>query len=344
MLPQSTLYPRDVSNYGTERMRSLVGLISLPNTQGVLCLQAPDGNEFYIFQDGLTPSFGGVNEVMAGTVGAVGCHIGAAVTPAFPPTSMRDGLTIIGSRRLSSSLAIAASDTLSGALGMMTGFGNIGAFLYLHKTATNTWQLMIGTEAQFLADAGGTAVGTPVVGSGAIDATRATLGFERHEGRTIIGGNKGKDRHLPGVMFIESAGRGAGLAFEYGTDDETGAVTSPAVVMYFPDAVTAPAFVQPLLWLQWNAMVVVLTTSLPGATHGVPYTATLSAQSGGTSPTIWSLFAGSLPAGLALSPSGIISGTPTTAGTVAFTVSATTAQCVALGGVTSSQALSIVVA
>jgi hypothetical protein len=339
MLPASTLYPRDVSNYGTERVRSLVGLISLPNTQGVLCLQAPDGNEFYIFQDGITPSFGGVNEVMAGTVGSVGCHIGAAVTPAFPSISLRDGLTVVGSRRLSSSLAIAASDTLSGALGMMTSFGNVGAFIYLHKTATNTWQLMIGTEAQFLADAGGTAVGTPVVGSGAISPT-SNLGFDRREGRTIIGNSKGTHKHYPGVMFIESAGRGAGLAFEYGTEDLEPNV---AVVMYFPDAVTAPAFVQPTQWVQWNASVTILTTTLPGATHGVPYTATLSAQAG-TSPVVWGLSAGTLPVGLTLSPSGVISGTPTTAGTSNFTVQATTAQSVAVGTVTATQALSIVVA
>jgi hypothetical protein len=339
MLPQSILYPRDVSNYGTERVRSLVGLISLPNTQGVLCLQAPDGNEFYIFQDGITPSFGGVNEVMAGTIGAVGCHIGAAVTPAFPSISLRDGLTIMGSRRLSSSLAIAASDTLSGALGMMTGFGNVGAFLYLHKTATNTWQLMIGTEAQFLADAGGTAVGTPVVGSGVISPA-SNLGFERREGRTTIGGNKGKDRHLPGVMFIESAGRGAGLSFEYGVEDLD---VNTAVVMYFPDPIAAPLFVQPTAWVQWNASVTILTTSLPGATNVVPYTTTLSAQAG-TSPIIWALSAGTLPPGLILSVGGVISGTPTTAGTSAFTVSATTSQANAVGTVVATKALSIVVA
>jgi large repetitive protein len=114
-------------------------------------------------------------------------------------------------------------------------------------------------------------------------------------------------------------------------------------VMYFPDAATVPAFVQPTQWLQWNAGVVILTTTLPGATHGVPYTATLNAQSG-TSPVTWSLSAGTLPVGLALSAAGGISGTPTTAGTSNFTVAATTAQAAALGTVTATQALSIVVA
>lgn len=55
------------------------------------------------------------------------------------------------------------------------------------------------------------------------------------------------------------------------------------------------------------------TRSLPVATVGVPYTATLAA-SGGTSPYTFTLTSGTLPAGLSLAPStGAISGTPTAA-------------------------------
>ncbi|HSU19014.1 MAG TPA: putative Ig domain-containing protein, partial [Acidobacteriaceae bacterium] len=53
---------------------------------------------------------------------------------------------------------------------------------------------------------------------------------------------------------------------------------------------------------------------------GVGYTATLTA-SGGTSPYAWWISAGSLPAGLTLSSDGVISGTPTAAGTSNFTFS-----------------------
>jgi len=56
---------------------------------------------------------------------------------------------------------------------------------------------------------------------------------------------------------------------------------------------------------------VVATDSLPAGIAGAPYLATL-AGTGGTSPYTWSLAGGSaLPAGLSLSPSGVISGTPT---------------------------------
>lgn len=52
-----------------------------------------------------------------------------------------------------------------------------------------------------------------------------------------------------------------------------------------------------------------------------PFSATLAA-SGGVAPYSWSLVSGTLPPGLALSPAGVISGTPTATGTSTFTVKA----------------------
>jgi hypothetical protein len=72
-----------------------------------------------------------------------------------------------------------------------------------------------------------------------------------------------------------------------------------------------------------------------------PYTGLLWG-SGGTAPYTWTVTAGALPAGLSLDPdTGIITGTPTGAGTTAFTVTATDAGSPAE---TASEAVSITIA
>ena len=86
----------------------------------------------------------------------------------------------------------------------------------------------------------------------------------------------------------------------------------------------------------------ITTTSLPGGTVGQPYSQSVTAT-GGTTPYSWSVVSGSLPPGLALSPTGTpsatLSGTPTTEGTYNFTVQVTDNVAA-----TDTQALSITVA
>jgi len=71
-----------------------------------------------------------------------------------------------------------------------------------------------------------------------------------------------------------------------------------------------------------NDAVRVTTTSLPEGTVGVAYGATLAAA-GGQAPYGWSVSAGSLPAGVSLSPTGELSGIPATAGSTSVTLRAT---------------------
>jgi hypothetical protein len=98
-----------------------------------------------------------------------------------------------------------------------------------------------------------------------------------------------------------------------------------------------------------NVTITISPTTLPGGTVGVAYSQALTA-SGGASPYTWSIFSsllsaagpppGTLPAGLTLSPStGVISGSPTAAGTFAFIV-----QAIDSNKVSAQQALSIVIA
>jgi hypothetical protein len=79
-----------------------------------------------------------------------------------------------------------------------------------------------------------------------------------------------------------------------------------------PFSANVPAAVMPLQ---------ITTASLPGGQVQAAYSTTLVA-SGGTSPYAWSISSGSLPAGLSLSSSGAISGTPSSAGSSTFNVQA----------------------
>ncbi|MEK7403585.1 MAG: putative Ig domain-containing protein, partial [Acidobacteriota bacterium] len=67
--------------------------------------------------------------------------------------------------------------------------------------------------------------------------------------------------------------------------------------------------------------VTMTTTSLANGVVGIAYLQALGA-SGGWPPYTWSVSSGSLPAGLTLSPSGVITGMPMTTGTATFTVQA----------------------
>ena len=68
--------------------------------------------------------------------------------------------------------------------------------------------------------------------------------------------------------------------------------------------------------------IVIDPATLPGGIAGTAYSATLTA-SGGIAPYTFSLVSGTLPIGVAFSSAGVVSGTPTTAGTFNMTIRAT---------------------
>ncbi len=70
---------------------------------------------------------------------------------------------------------------------------------------------------------------------------------------------------------------------------------------------------------------VISTTTLPNGTENTSYSQTLSAT-GGVTPYSWALASGTLPTGLSLSATGVISGTPTAAGNFSFTVKVSDAE------------------
>ncbi|MFN7973128.1 MAG: Ig domain-containing protein [Acidobacteriota bacterium] len=93
------------------------------------------------------------------------------------------------------------------------------------------------------------------------------------------------------------------IGLTYACNTPGSVVDNTAVAFYICNIVLAPA-------------------TLPNGTVGTPYAVTITA-SGGVAPYVFSITAGTLPPGLALSAVGDILGTPTTPGTYTFDVTAT---------------------
>ncbi len=116
---------------------------------------------------------------------------------------------------------------------------------------------------------------------------------------------------LPASISLSSTGLISGLAtpagnynITLGLTDSTGVSTNQSLALAIVNVVSPLQLVP---------------TALANGTNGLPYSQSLSAI-GGTLPYAWSITSGSLPAGLTLSPSGVISGTAAATGTFNFTV------------------------
>ena len=136
----------------------------------------------------------------------------------------------------------------------------------------------------------------------------------------------------------------ANLSFDTTTGTITGTpvtVGTSSHTFTLHDSLSPPQTVQRSLTLTINPIVAVLsitTTSLPDGTVGQAYTQPVQAT-GGTGALTWSIVAGTLPQGLSLNPTtGVISGTPTAAGTSSFTV-----RVADTAGQAATQALSILI-
>jgi len=76
--------------------------------------------------------------------------------------------------------------------------------------------------------------------------------------------------------------------------------------------------------LQQCPSITLTPATLPNATVGVAFSQTI-VGSGGVSPYVFSVFSGALPAGMTLTASGLVAGTPTTAGNTNVTIRGTDA-------------------
>ena len=118
----------------------------------------------------------------------------------------------------------------------------------------------------------------------------------------------------PGLNLDPNAGQISGTPTAANSYQFTVQVTDHAGVT--ATKVFTIAIIQPLT--------ITTISALPGGSLNQPYSQTLAAT-GGTQPvTLWTITSGSLPTGLTLNQlTGVISGTPTVAGSSSFTVQAT---------------------
>jgi outer membrane autotransporter protein len=118
---------------------------------------------------------------------------------------------------------------------------------------------------------------------------------------------------LPTGLSMTAAGTISGTPTSAGTYPITVTVT---------DAATQTA--QKTYQLTINAPGIALAPStLPQGKVGTVYTSTTIAASGGSAPYSYAVTSGAMPAGLTLSPAGVVSGSPTAAGSFNVTVTAT---------------------
>jgi len=131
---------------------------------------------------------------------------------------------------------------------------------------------------------------------------------------------------LPAGLTLSSAGLISGTPTTAGTSNFTITATRSGVTATINLSITVvSAFT-------------ISPSSLPNGTVGTVYSQQLATSGGsGTGTVTWARTSGTLPAGLTLSSAGVISGTPTTAGTSNFTITATRS------GVTATINLSITV-
>ncbi|MGG6461877.1 putative Ig domain-containing protein [Solilutibacter silvestris] len=230
--------------------------------------------------------------------------------------------------------ALPAGLTLSTG-GALSGTPTAGGTFNFTVTATDS---STGTGAPYTASRAYTlTVAAPTISVSPTTLPNATAGTAYSQAITASGGTS------PYSYAVTAGTLPAGMALNGGTGTLSGTPTASGTFNFTvtaTDASTgagAPYTGSRAYTLVVNAPTVsVSPASLPNPAIATAYSQTITA-SGGTAPYSYSLLAGALPPGIALSSTGVLSGTPTAAGSFNFTVKATDAN-----GFTASQGYTLV--
>jgi hypothetical protein len=173
-----------------------------------------------------------------------------------------------------------------------------------------------GSRAYTIAPACPTLTVTPVT------ATRATVGTAYTQTLSASGGLAPY-----GTWTVTSGTLPTGLALNASTGIISGTPTTTnalgtSVTFHVTDANGCTG--SQAITLQVCPVIALAPATLPNGTINTAYSQTVSA-SGGTSPYAFTVGSGTLPTGLTLSSTGVLSGTPTSTVSVSFTLTATDA-------------------
>jgi hypothetical protein len=214
----------------------------------------------------------------------------------------------LASGTLPAGLAISTNGTI---LGIPTG-GGVSSFTVQATDGANT--ALTATQTVSIAVASVVTITTSTLPNGSVGAAySATLG--------AVGGL------APYTWALTTGSLPTGLLMSPdGVFSGSPAVSANySLVLRATDAASNTATQTVSLYV--GSGIVFGSPTLPNGVLNTPYSYTLSVQ-GGTSPYTWTLMAGALPSGITLSSTGVLSGTPTIAGSYAFQVKATDATSV----------------
>lgn len=225
-------------------------------------------------------------------------------------------------------LTLASDGTLSGA---PTASGTFNFTISATDSSTGTGPYTSSTTCTLT-------IGAPTIVLSPTTLPATTVGIAYNQSVSASGGT------TPYTYAITAGALPAGLTLSSSTGAITGTPTAGGTSNFTVTATDANSFTaaQAYTFTTGQPTITLAPATLPGAAIGAAYSGTITA-SGGTAPYTYAVSAGALPAGMTLSSTGVISGTPTAAGTFNFTVTATDASIGTGAPYTASLAYSIIV-